>query len=131
MEGTDTTARSAVRFMQFEYAVPVVAEDEGGESESADAIDSNIVHLCTADFAAGTYRITRPGTYILDCDVEFEPNPPVNGDESANDPAEYGWFPLPEQEELYRTGFLDNSYVAVHADMLLERDRENWRVQSF
>lgn len=108
----ESTDGAAARRVQFDYAVPVVDDEDGG-GESADAIDSNIVHLCTADFAAGTYRITRSGTYVLDCDVEFEPNPPENGDESANDPEEYGWFPLPEQEELYRTGFLDNSYVVL------------------
>lgn len=99
--------------LHFDYAVPLVTPMED-EDDSVDAMDTNIVHLCTDDFAAGTYRITRSGTYILDCDIEFEPNPPEHGDESANDPSEYGWFPLPEQEEIYRTGFADNSYIGEY-----------------
>lgn len=33
------------------------------------------VHLTQSDFAEGTYRITEPGIYILDGDIEFAPQP--------------------------------------------------------
>ena len=45
---------------------------------------------------------------MLDCDVEFELNPPEN---MLSDPDSYAWFPRPEQEELYNTGFADDSFI--------------------
>eukprot|EP00485_Elphidium_margaritaceum_P008249 CAMPEP_0202688380 /NCGR_PEP_ID=MMETSP1385-20130828/3905_1 /ASSEMBLY_ACC=CAM_ASM_000861 /TAXON_ID=933848 /ORGANISM="Elphidium margaritaceum" /LENGTH=1949 /DNA_ID=CAMNT_0049343345 /DNA_START=200 /DNA_END=6049 /DNA_ORIENTATION=+ len=106
----DTIKLSHKTYSQFDFEIPVVE----GVDTLLYTVDNNIVHLCTDDFVAGTYRITNPGTYILDCDIEFEPNPPLNADENPNDYNEYGWFPLPEQEDDYATGFIDNSYVGEY-----------------
>ena len=106
-----TKAKPAITYDQFDYEVQLI---EPIESHDEYTVESNVVHLCIDDFAQGTYRIKNPGTYILDCDIEFEPNPPENADENANDYEMYGWYPLPEQEEIYATGFLDNSFIGEY-----------------
>eukprot|EP01084_Bolivina_argentea_P134567 237340_1 len=96
---------------EFDYFVSTVSDVA---SAAAEVAVSDVIHLCVDDFASGTYRITHSGTYVLDCDIEFEPNAPSNADSSANDYDSYGWFPLPSQEETYATGFLDASYVGEY-----------------
>jgi len=56
-----------------------------------------VVYLTQEDFQFGTYRITDPGTYIIQEDIEFDFN---SGD--INDPnAEGSWYPTSDQEEDY------------------------------
>ena len=47
------------------------------------------IHLTQKDFLYGTYRITRPGKYILQEDIVFHPNP------------EHGFAPTQEQNKEY------------------------------
>ena len=71
------------------------------EIEAKEAADGNkVYYLRQQDFPtnSGTYRITQPGTYILQEDIEFEFNMP----EDLSDPnAEGAWFPTADQADEY------------------------------
>lgn len=98
-------------YTQFDFEVQLIEPDL---SDIEYTIETNVVRLCNEDFAKGTYRIKNPGTYILDCNIEFEPNIPDNADENPNDIFNYGWIPQPEQEDEYHTGYLDNSFMGEY-----------------
>merc|ERR1719189_3133459 len=74
----------------------VVPEDEVESTNDA----TTIIEVYARDFAAGTYRITAPGTYVVMEDVEFEMQSPEDEDEPM--PNDSGaWYPSEDQEDDY------------------------------
>merc|ERR1719189_2514911 len=74
----------------------VVPEDEVESTNDA----TTIIEVYARDFAAGTYRITAPGTYVVMEDVEFEMQSPEDEDEPM--PNDSGaWYPAEDQEDDY------------------------------
>jgi len=107
------TTRQPLRHRRLSVRVPLSSIDESTVVD--DSLHAPIVRLSAADFADGTVRITSSGTYILDEDISFEPNPALD-DEMANDPFAYGWFPTLAQdaEGTYKTGFADGTFIGEY-----------------
>lgn len=63
----------------------------------------NVVHLDNFDFKYGTYIIKKPGLYILDEDIVFDPNP------------KHDWFPTKRQlqEEYSHSAFFLGFFAAI------------------
>ena len=71
-----------------------------------------IVHLRQSDFIGGTVRITRPGIYVLQEDVVFEPNP------------QHDFFPTPNQivSGQYPVGANGAYHLGFFAAITIETD---------
>jgi hypothetical protein len=63
----------------------------------------NVVKLYTKDFSCGTYRIKKPGIYVLKENIKFDPNPDDN------------WFPTRDQllDEYKHSAFFLGFFAAI------------------
>ena len=87
----DTTASIGNK----ELAAYKGAHSENEEEDDVETDTSSIAdvyELYQSDFEAGTYRITKKGTYKIMEDIEFDFN---SGD--LDDPNTDGWWPTSEQ----------------------------------
>jgi len=59
-----------------------------------------VIEIYAEDFAAGTYRVTQPGIYRLQEDIELSMNA-IKTDSDMSPNAEGAWYPRREQEHHY------------------------------
>ena len=103
----------AVKQHQFPPKRVVVTEEcySSAIREIPEHIPNHTVHLRASDFEKGTYRITRPGRYLLAEHIVFSPNPRENG------------VPTPEQRQghyaskAYHLGFF--TAIAIECDNVM------------
>ena len=74
---------------------PVSIEDD---HENASSASGKIYYLYSSDFEFGTYRIKKPGRYILMEDILFNPNSGSTGDANDDNKA---WRPHSNQQDSY------------------------------
>jgi len=80
------------------------------DEEDAAEQSEIIYYLYASDFATGTYRITRPGRYVLMEDVAFNPNAGTTRGGEANDDM-WAWRPREAQGDTYPgAGELSGAY---------------------
>jgi len=97
---------SEVAILESEMA-DIALEEEMAAAPIIDDGSNNIVYLSNDDFLYGTFRITRPGIYILSEDIVLEFNPPptdsADADLSPNSYDELYWLPKSDgsQDEEY------------------------------
>ena len=91
------------------------------DDEASTASDDDIYYLYAVDFEEGTYRITKPGRYVVMEDIEFNPNRGSVAKGAANDDME-AWRPHADQEDVYpgAGGYRDAYFMGFWAAITVE-----------
>lgn len=118
IDSTELTEKQQMIETQLDIDSVVDIEDEDASAEAA-----IIYYLYNADFEYGTYRITKPGRYVVMEDILFNPNAGSTNDGTANEDMS-AWRPHEEQQDEYPGAgqYKDPYFMGFFAAITIETD---------